>query len=326
MNRNMKTIFKIPLYFISFSILISAAGCSFAEKVNVMPAMQYKADFEPKEHEVVIAETRTLDKFLNVDALVSYDDSEELSFKLDYFNLKAVYVNEDEPVQKGQLLAELDSTDLEYRIAARQIDLERVQLMYDKIRSGADMEPDDKNAELKSLELDMESIKLDITYIKDLISKTQLIAPFSGVITHIKDFQPGEAIQAYDSFLTIWKPGSYIVLSVILNPYEASGSTDLSGIVTGMQAECIFGSMNKKTEVPATITKIINTDPGIQSNPKRILAAPPPFLVSVKPDGEYADKLILDSTVTLRINTGKLEDVVVLPISAIRGFGEDLSL
>jgi multidrug efflux pump subunit AcrA (membrane-fusion protein) len=323
MNKSMKTVFIIPVLFISFFFLISATGCGSAGKAGVMPAMQNKTGLKPKEHQVVAAETRTVDKFLSVNALVLYDDFEELSFKIDYYNLKAIYVDKDEHVEEGQLLAELDASGLEYQIAARQIDLKRVQLRYDMILSEPGMESADRNTELESLKLDMESINLDISHIKELIEKTQLIAPFSGVITDIRDVQPGAIILAYDRLLTIWKPDSVILLSDILNPYDVSGSLDLSGVVTGMKVVLIHGGRDTRTEIPATITGIINTDPGIQANPNRILSAPPPFRVYVKPDGIYADKLIADNTVTLMINTEKLENAVVLPKSAVRGFGAD---
>jgi multidrug efflux pump subunit AcrA (membrane-fusion protein) len=285
--------------------------------------MQNKIDFTPKENKIIVAETRTLDKVLNVNALVSYDDSEELSFKIDNCTIKTVYVNENDNVEEGQLLAELDASDLEYQIAAKQVDLKRVQLKYDKLQSELDIEPTDRKIQMESLELDMESIKLDITHIKELISETQLIAPFSGVITDIISFQPGETVQAYEKFMTIWKQDSVILISDVLNPDDVSGSIDLSGIVTGMKVILIYGSMDKRTEIPATITRIINTDPGVLDNSNRIIANPPTFRVYVKPDGIFADKLYIDDTVIRSINTGKLENVVVLPTSSIGGLGID---
>lgn len=325
MKRGMKTVFKIPVYFIFFVFLISTAGCSSSGKVKVMPAMQNKTDLKAKQHKVAIAESRTIDTFLSANALVSYDDSEELSFKIDNCQLKAVYVKKDDNIKEGQLLAELDASDLEYRLAGRQNDLKRVQLKYDKILSELDTENADRNTELESLKLDMESIGLDINQLTELIGETRLIAPFSGVITNIKGFQLGETVQAYKQFMTICKPESFILLSEILNrPGDSeSSNTDLSGLVTGMKVVLIFGSKETRIEIPATITGIINTDPGILANANRSLSSPPPFRLCVKPDSEYAFKLYVDRTLTLRINTGKLENVVVLPKSAIRGFGKD---
>jgi hypothetical protein len=81
--------------------------------------------------------------------------------------------------------------------------------------------------------------------------------------------------------------------------------------------------MDTLAVIPATITKIINNDPGIEYNVNRIISEPPSFQVYVKPDGTFADKLYVNHTVTLRINTGTLEDVVVIPSSIIIGFGSD---
>lgn len=319
MSKNTKTILRIPVCFICLFFIISSAGCASAGKAGVMPVMQNTTDFTPKEHKVIVAEAQTIDRFLNVDALVSYDDSKDLSFKIDNCDLKAVYVKSGDQVEEGQLLAELDASDLDYQIAERQIDLKRVQLMYDKVLSEAGTKSADGNTALESLKLDMESIELDITHIKELIGKTQLLAPFSGVITNVASFQIGEAVNAYEKFMTIWKSGSIKLVSDVLNPGDTLESVNLSGIVTGMKVILIYGSKDTRTEIPATITRIINTDPGIVNNPRRILSAPPPFLVYVKPDGLNADKLNLDRKVILRINTGTLENVIVLPKSAIRG-------
>lgn len=323
MNRSMKTVFRIQVFFIFLVFLITAAGCSSTRKVSVMPAMQSNIDIKPKEHTVVVAETRTLNKFLNVNTLIAYDDIEELSFKIDNCNLKAIYVNNNDLVEEGQLLAELDASDLEYQVAARQNDLKRVQLMYDKILNGSDIDPVDLNFELECLKLDMESIELDIAYIKKLISKTQLLAPFSGVITDIRGAEPGTTIQAYDKVITIWKPGSIKLSSEILNSNNTDGNIDFSGIVTGMKVALIYDSKDERTEIPATITKIINTDPGVQDDPNRILSVSPPFQIYVKPDKIDADKLKVDHKVILSIHTGKLENVIVLPKSVIRGSGKD---
>jgi hypothetical protein len=128
---------------------------------------------------------------------------------------------------------------------------------------------------------------------------------------------------AYDKVMTICKPDSVLLRSDILNPYKTSGNIDLSGLVTGMKVTLISGAKDKLTEIPATITQIVNVDPGVQANPSRIISAPPPFYVYVKPDGDYTDKLFADHSVTLKISTGKLDNVIVLPVSAVITVGSD---
>lgn len=321
MNKSMKIVYKIPVYLISFLFLLSLTGCSSAGKVSVMPAMNNTLDLKPKERTIVVAESRTLDEFLNVKAQISYDGAEELSFKISNCKLKTIYVSKDEQVEEGQLLAELDSSDLEFQLEVRQIDLKRVQVRYDKVQNESGTEYTDRNTELESLKLDMESIQLDIDHIKEQIDKTKLTAPFSGVINYINTVQPGTMILAYDKIMTICKPDNVILESEVLNPY--SSNIDLSGIETGMKVVLIYGSKDTRTEIPATITEIVNMDPGILDNPNRILSEPPPFRVYIKPDGSYPDKLNVDRSVTLSINMRTLENAVILPKTAIRGYGQD---
>jgi hypothetical protein len=78
----MKIVNKIPVYLISFLVLISAAGCSSTEKASIMPVMNNTVNLKPTERTIVVAESRDLDEFLNVKALISYDETEELSFKI----------------------------------------------------------------------------------------------------------------------------------------------------------------------------------------------------------------------------------------------------
>jgi macrolide-specific efflux system membrane fusion protein len=323
MKKTMETVLRAAVYFIPFLFALFAVGCSGSGNVSVMPTMQHNADLEPKEHNVIVAETHTVDKYMDVSAIVSYDDTVDLSFKIDNCNFKAVYVEANQSVEKGQLLAELDASDLEYQVASRQVDLKRAQLRYDMLSNESGLDAADLNAELESLKLDIASINLDIAYLQKTISKTQITAPFSGVITYAKSVPPGTTVLAYDKYITIWQSDSIKLVSDILNPSGTSGKIDLSGITKGMKVILIYGSMDTRTEIPATITKIVNTDPGVLNDPNRILASSPAFQIYIKPEGPDVDKLFLDRSVTLRINTGKLENAVVLPESAVRSYGQD---
>lgn len=327
MKKSRKILSKIQVCFVSILFLISAAGCNSEGKVSVMPTMKVVTDFTPKDQNVVVAKTQTLDQYLNVNALVSYEQKEELSFKINNCNFKAIYVNRDEHVEEGQLLAELDSTDLEYQIATRQIDLKRVKLMYDKTKEESGISSLEQNTQLENLKLDMESIELDITHLRKQVNKTQLIAPFSGIVSDIMKIKPGTMVQSNEKVMTIGKPGSLKLESDIVYSYEKSyakpaSNTNLAGIVTGMKVSLIYGRKEPYTEIPATITGITNVDPGVESSPYRDLSAQP-FKVTVKPDGLNADMLEVDRKVTLRIKTESLENVVVLPNEAIRGYDDE---
>lgn len=336
MKKSIKTVYKIPVCFISFLLLISSVGCSSTGKVSVMPALQSKINIEPEEREVVVAETRTIDKIIISGANVTYEESEDLFFEINNCKLKDIYIEKDELVEKGQLLAELDASDLEYQLSEKQIDLERLQLRYDSMLREQVTESVDSFTALEYLKLDMESIELNIAHLEDMISKTKLIAPFSGKITGFKKggtaaialtqsdtiVEPGTIIQAYEVFMTIAKEDSIILKSSELSAYGSS-YIDLSGIVTGMKVEVIFGSNDTKLVIPATITEIVSLDPGIEQSPDRVPGGPVPFVLMIKPEGKDADNLKIGDSVSLRIKTGTNENVVVLPENAIQQFGND---
>lgn len=325
MDKIIKTVSNILTCLIAFLFLISTAGCSSGRNVTVMKAMPESANLATKKHKVIVAEAQTVDTYLTVSAMVSYDETEDLYFTIDNCNLKAIYVSVNEEVEEGQLLAELDTSDLESRIAARQVDLKRVQLKYDQYQNESEMNPSDLKVTLESLKLDMEAIELDIAHLEELIGKTKLVAPFSGMITYVKGGLPGTEVLAYDQFMTIWKPDSIKLVSDVLNPSTSSTSAgvNLAGITKGMEVVLIYGSKSKRAEIPATVTSIINTDPGVLDDANRILASAPPFQLCIKPDEPDPDKLFVDHSLTLRIKTGELENAIVLPKDVIRGFGND---
>lgn len=322
MNKSMKLLHRIPVVMISLLMILSTAGCS-SGTTGALPTMQGAVDIKPKEHKTAVAKTQTLDNYQSFNALVTYDDAEELYFTLDYYSLKGIYVKSGEHVEEGQLLAELDASDLEYQRQERELDLKRIQLIYDRVQNNTGLDESDRNTQLEMLTLDMESVNLDIAYLGSQISKTKLVAPFSGVITYVKSGVPGSTVLAYEKFMALWKKDSMKLVSDVLNPYSSEGSVDISGIVKGMEVELIYGSASTETIIPGTITQIINTDPGIENVATRIPNQPPPFQLYIKPEGPDVGKLSLDHKVVLRISKKELKDVVVIPEKALKGFGND---
>lgn len=120
--------------------------------------------------------------------------------------LVAVTVREGQSVQRGQLLARIDKTDVQARVAARSADTEaaRAQLMlatknqmmqkalldknfisqnaFDTTQSGYDV----ATARLRAAEADLVSAKKALT-------DAELVAPFSGVVSE-RHAQPGERV------------------------------------------------------------------------------------------------------------------------------------
>lgn len=323
-NNGLKALYRATACFIILLLLTSTVGCSSVRK-TAMPTLENKLKLASTDYNVVASTTQTLQKTLTTKVSIAYADTAFIYFKIDGYNLKEVYFREDATVEEGQLLAELDASDLEYRISTRQIDLKRVKLMYDKYLNDTTMDPADRSFQLKNLELDIESIELDIAYLEKKLEKTKLYAPCSGVVTYLKSVYPGSAVMAYETFVTIDQPDSYVFLSDVLNPANG-GNVDLSNLVAGMEVTLIHGAADKRTEIPARISKIINTDPGVENNSNRLLTAPAPFRLEIKADEGYNDLFVVYRTLTLVFNTGIIENAVIVPKTAIKGTGDDRSV
>ncbi len=297
-----------------------------APKVNPEEAMKEAKKVINKEtkkkNKTIVAETKTLDKFLYFDANISYEESKELYFDLNHCKLKGFYVEKDDQVEKGQLLAELDTTDLEFQITDKQLALDKLYLQYDTILNKAGTEAENSTA-LELLELDIEAVNMEIAHLEDLIGRARLVAPYKGIVTDVKEAEPGTMVRAYDRLMTIWNTKGIILESEILNPYGSSEKLDLSNIYTGMKVDLIFGGIHNRTYIPATITEIVSTDNGIQDNPNRILSDPTPFKLIIKPDGKDADKLSAGRETVLRLKTGTYSNVLVLPKTAVLGSDND---
>ncbi len=328
--------YKIMVLIFLFLLLMITAGCTHKEEAEVIPEVQDKTesndnntstetgadDNKNNTNKVVVAETRTLDKYLYFNADIFYDDSKDLYFKLNNCKLKGLYVENDDQVEEGQLLAELDTADLEYQISKKQLDLDKLYLQYDNILNNTQAAEDNSTA-LEILELEIEAINIDISHLEEQISKAKLVAPYTGIVRDVRKIEPGTMVRAYDKFMTVWNTKSVILESEILNPYGSSIKQNLANITTGMEVEILFGGKTNQITIPATVSKIINTDNGLESDKDRFLSEPIPFKLVIIPDGKDADKLSEGRTVVFRIKTGTYDNAVVLPTRAIIGSGED---
>lgn len=322
LKKKIYALYKLLVFIPSFLLLLSFHGCSPKEEEAIAPTAALDK-ISTVVNKVVVAETKDLDKYLYFNANISYEESQELYFELNNYKLKALYVKNDEQVVKGQLLAELDTSELEYQIINKKIDLEKLTLQYSNILNSIEADAEAGNTELEILKLDIEALYIDIKHLNNMIDKARLIAPYDGKVTDVKEIIPGAIVHAYDMLMIIWNTSGIILESELLNPYGTSNKIDLSNITTGMKVDLIYGGIHNQTLIPAAITKIISSDNGVQDNPKRVLSSPPPFKVIIKPEGKNEDKLNVGREIVLRIHNGTYDNVIVLPKAAISGSGED---
>lgn len=138
-------------------------------------------------------------------------DQKNLHFA-DTGTLKSVYVAYGDYVKAGDVLARLESEELDLQLAQLEISLKKAKLYYDSLKTKAKMEGNNNNIELENAKLDMKSIKVSIDYIKNKIEKVSIIAPNDGIITYVSSLKPGTVLMARVNFITICVPKNYTLV------------------------------------------------------------------------------------------------------------------
>ncbi len=112
--------------------------------------------------------------------------------------LKKIYVVPGQFVEEGELLAELDTGNLEYLYEQQKLIVEKARLTYIATGSSTD-------------KLDYEMEQNTLTEYERLMNVSHLYAGMSGQVCYIQDMKPGERITAYKTIVKIIDPSTVFV-------------------------------------------------------------------------------------------------------------------
>lgn len=134
---------------IAIIMIISAAACTSQEKA-VQESIKPVKTIELKEQENPA--------ILSYSGIVSSSELKKLAFKSGG-RVGRIYVEEGQSIRKGDLLAELDSQDLQYVLAAAKGQMDAAQSVYEKALNGAVPE------ELENAELSVKKAQAAFDYV-----------------------------------------------------------------------------------------------------------------------------------------------------------------
>lgn len=173
-------------------VTLSAAACAkqpaaALEKVRPVKAVELREEVK--------------DKVLSYTGIVKSEETKKLSFKSSG-KLARILVKKGEAVKKGQVLAELDKTDLLFAAEASQNQFEAAKAQYDKAVNGA--QPED----VKSLELNVKKAQDAWTYSQDSYKRIEALYEANAVSKNdldkakldldIKESELSQAQEAYN--------------------------------------------------------------------------------------------------------------------------------
>jgi RND family efflux transporter MFP subunit len=228
---------KYPVAFFLFAALMSSCFLLPRQEETLAPPLMET----PKiAYDTAVVRKGTIEDVVTVPGIFVNRERTSVYFAPRGGFIKDIRVGVGSTVKRGEILAELDTRELEYNYRIQELALKKAELKYKK-NSTADFSAVDQ--ELALIELEEQRLKTEQAK-KDLDSAI-IRAPFDGIIVFKdSDYSRGDEIEAYVTILQIALPGTLEIM------YEGSR---MDVFYQGMPVEIIMkDGKNYKAEVIQT--------------------------------------------------------------------------
>ncbi len=211
--------------------------------------------------------------------------------------LEKIYVDEGQNVSKGKLLAEINDSGLKDQLDQLIIQRDFAKENYERILRLWENNIGSEMQFLKS-KSDFESIQKGVDQMRDMLSKTKIYAPFTGVVDEIIANQGSNLIPGVTNILRLVNLDDVYAEAFVSEKY-------ISSISNGTEALVKIPLLNK--EIQSRITQTGNfIDPNNRT-----------FRIEIPVDNtDRRIKQNLDAKIL--INTYKKDNAVVVPLRIIR--------
>jgi macrolide-specific efflux system membrane fusion protein len=189
---------NILISVVFISTLFSA--CSFGKGKSKIPTLIETAKFEYRLYEV---KRGNIESILETNGVFVSNKEKAFSFKVKYGVLKKLNVQAGDHVKKGQIIAELDTTETNNNLQKQEIKIKKVQLQYDKMLTSKASDTD-----MKQILLDLEEQKYEMQNIQEEIGNSKLISTVDGRVVKSTQLNEGEHITGSDVVVTIAEDNS----------------------------------------------------------------------------------------------------------------------
>ncbi|WP_409342713.1 efflux RND transporter periplasmic adaptor subunit [Paenibacillus sp. MBLB4367] len=148
---------------------------------------------------------------------------EPLYFTEDGRRIQALHVKSGDTVQKGQLIAELEMSDLEAQIRQKDIQVAKAEI---DLKEALRKENEQNASLLAKQRMDYELSREELARMKERLAKGRLTAPYAGTIVSLPVKQ-GDMARAYDEVAVLADLTRLTVAAKF-------GSDDLKSVAVGM--------------------------------------------------------------------------------------------
>ena len=211
--------------------------------------------------------------------------------------LEKIYVDEGQNVSKGKLLAEINDSGLKDQLDQLIIQRDFAKENYERIQRLWENNIGSEIQFLKS-KSDFESIQKGVDQMRDMLSKTKIYAPFTGVVDEIIANQGSNLIPGVTNILRLVNLDDVYAEAFVSEKY-------ISSISNGTEALVKIPLLNK--EIQSEVTQTGNfIDPNNRT-----------FRIEIPVDNtDRRIKQNLDAKIM--INTYKKDNAIVVPLRIIR--------
>lgn len=211
--------------------------------------------------------------------------------------LEKIYVDEGQNVSKGKLLAEINDSGLKEQLDQLIIQRDFAKENYERIQRLWENNIGSEIQFLKS-KSDFESIQKGVDQMRDMLSKTKIYAPFTGVVDEIIANQGSNLIPGVTNILRLVNLDDVYAEAFVSEKY-------ISSISNGTEALVKIPLLNK--EIQSEVTQTGNfIDPNNRT-----------FRIEIPVDNtDRRIKQNLDAKIM--INTYKKDNAIVVPLRIIR--------
>lgn len=287
------------------------AGCSVLPdepQEEDLSSIQLPQISKKPEYEVT---TKTLETKVSGSGKVLSTQEKTLYFSIDK-RLKKLYVQPNEKVKAGQVIAELDVEDLQKQLRSQSLALKTRELeMKDLLRKKDEMDPIEFETKMLSFETERQAL----TELQADIAKATLTAPFAGTVVSVA-VQEGAAIRAYDTICVIADPSRLTVAATL-------SSDDLDRVAVGMETVVDVNGVGELKGKVRQLPQPVDSNNGNGGGNGGEGGTPPLRLDQyLLVDVPTLPKTVERGTpLSVSVIVNRKKDAVVIPLAALRNVG-----
>ena len=222
-------------------------------------------------------------------------DSKFFFFEARGGRLKEILVRQGDEIQKGDLLVELYTDDIEIEIKRQELNLKKVRLNYNQLKAA-----NASSYDLNKASIDIQLAKLSLESLKKQKEQTQLVSDVDGVVTYMDTrLQPGDMIGTFQKIIRVANPQEL---------YLAYSGSNTSNFAMNAEVDVIIDKVSYKGRVISTPSSV---PPDGDEALKDIVA------IEV---AELPEDVEMGETAQISLILERSEDTIIVPKQAVRNY------